>query len=744
MEMINLTINGQNVTAPAGSTILEAARKNGIYIPTLCYDEAVEVYGACGLCVVEAEGVPKLLRSCSAKISEGMVIHTESERVVKSRKIAMELLMSAHDGDCIAPCQLACPANTDCQGYVGLIANGKFEDALKLIKNTNPLPASIGRVCPHPCEKACRRGKVEEPINIAQLKFFAADLDLKGEKYLPACAKATGKKVAIVGGGPAGLTAAYYLRTLGHEVTVFDMMDKMGGMLRYGIPQYRLPKELLDSEIALIEKLGVRLVNNVKFGKDITLDMLKSVNDAVILAPGAWKSSPMRVKGEDINGVYGGIDFLRSVIQGNPVPIGEKVAVCGGGNTAMDACRTAVRLGAKEVYVIYRRTEKEMPAEEIEIRESKEEGVIYKFLTNPVEIHEENGKVCGMTLQLMELGEPDASGRRKPVAIEGKTEYLPLDSVIMAIGQKLDPTDFSVVELTDRGTILADEDDFKTNIDGVFAIGDATNKGASIAIAAIGEADRCVKSVDAYLKGEELDFTPKYISKRDDERIDVSGKETKPRVVADVLDADVRKNNFDEVSLGLTVEQAKKEAERCLECGCREYFKCKLLQVAQRYDIHPERFAGEMPQKYTRDENAFIERNTAKCILCGLCVRSCKEVMDISAIGLLGRGFKTSVSPAFALPLDQTKCTNCGLCVKLCPTGALTEKSSLNKQVPLKEQYSLETVTVDGKACELLVSRYNGEVIRAVPNNDNARNCGLSREALMDLVSQTRAEQNKV
>lgn len=734
MEMINLTINGQNVTAPAGSTILEAARKNGIYIPTLCYDEAVEVYGACGLCVVEAEGVPKLLRSCSAKISEGMIIHTESERVVKSRKIAMELLMSAHDGDCIAPCQLACPANTDCQGYVGLIANGKFEDALKLIKNTNPLPASIGRVCPHPCEKACRRGKVEEPINIAQLKFFAADLDLKGEKYLPACAKATGKKVAIVGGGPAGLTAAYYLRTLGHEVTVFDMMDKMGGMLRYGIPQYRLPKELLDSEIALIEKLGVRLVNNVKFGKDITLDMLKSVNDAVILAPGAWKSSPMRVKGEDINGVYGGIDFLRSVIQGNPVPIGEKVAVCGGGNTAMDACRTAVRLGAKEVYVIYRRTEKEMPAEEIEIKESKEEGVIYKFLTNPVEIHEENGKVCGMTLQLMELGEPDASGRRKPVAIEGRTEYLPLDSVIMAIGQKLDPTDFSVVELTDRGTILADEDDFKTNIDGVFAIGDATNKGASIAIAAIGEADRCVKSVDAYLKGEELDFTPKYISKRDDERIDVSGKEPKPRVVADVLDADIRKNNFDEVSLGLTVEQAKKEAERCLECGCREYFKCKLLQVAQRYDINPERFAGEMPQKYTRDENAFIERNTAKCILCGLCVRSCKEVMDISAIGLLGRGFKTSVSPAFALPLDQTKCTNCGLCVKLCPTGALTEKSSLNKQVPLKEQYSLETVTVDGKACELLVSRYNGEVIRAVPNNDNARNCGLSREALMDLI----------
>lgn len=729
MEMINLTINGKKITAPAGSTILEAARSNGIYIPTLCYDEAVEVYGACGLCVVEAEGVAKLLRSCSAKAADGMVIHTESERVVKSRKIAMELLMSAHDGDCIAPCQLACPANTDCQGYVGLIANGRFDDALKLIKDKIALPASIGRVCPHPCEKACRRTKVEEPINIAQLKAFAADLDLKGDTYLPEIAESTGKKVAIVGGGPAGLTAALYLRTKGHEVTVFDMMDKMGGMLRYGIPQYRLPKEVLDSEISVIEKTGVRLVNNVKFGKDITLDMLKSVNDAVILAPGAWKSTPMRVKGEDINGVYGGIDFLRSVIQGKSVEIGDRVAVCGGGNTAMDACRTAVRLGAKEVYVIYRRTEQEMPAEEMEIKESKEEGVIYKFLTNPVEIHGENGKVCGMTLQLMELGEPDASGRRRPVAMEGKTEYLPVDSVIMAIGQKLDPTDFSGVQLTERGTILADEDTFETSIKGVFAIGDATNKGASIAIDAIGEADKCVKVVDAYLKGEEIDFTPKYISKRDEDRIDVSGKEVQPRTVAKVLDADNRKNNFDEVSLGLTMEEAQKEAQRCLECGCREYFKCKLLSVAQRYDINPERFAGEMPQKYTRDENAFIERNTAKCILCGLCVRSCKEVMDISAIGLLGRGFKTSISPAFALPLDQTKCTNCGLCVKLCPTGALTEKSALKKQVPLKEEYTVEKRTINDKACEAIVSRYNGDVIRVVPNNDNARNCGLSRDA---------------
>lgn len=340
--MINLTINGKPITAPEGSTILEAARANGIDIPTLCYDKAVEIYGACGLCVVEAEGIPKLLRSCSAKVMEGMVVNTESDRVIRSRKIAMELLMSAHDGDCVAPCQLNCPAHTDCQGYVGLIANGEYDGAIKLIKNKIPLPASIGRVCPHPCEKACRRKNVEEPIDIAHLKAFAADMDLKSDSYMPDVMERSGKKVAVIGGGPAGLTAAYYLNIMGHSVTVYDMMEKMGGMLRYGIPQYRLPKEVLDKEIALIEKSGVTLVNNVKLGKDFTIESLKAENDAVIVAVGAWKSSSMRTPGEELEGVYGGIDFLRAVIKGNAPDIGERVAICGGGNTAMDACRTEI------------------------------------------------------------------------------------------------------------------------------------------------------------------------------------------------------------------------------------------------------------------------------------------------------------------------------------------------------------------------------------------------------------------
>ena len=732
--MVNLTINGKAVQAPEGSTILEAARLADIYIPTLCYDEAVEVYGACGLCVVEAQGIPKLLRSCSAKVSEGMVVNTESERVVQSRKIAMELLMSAHDGDCVAPCQLNCPAKTDCQGYVGLIANGEYDAAIKLIKNKIPLPASIGRVCPHPCEKACRRKNVEEPINIAQLKAFAADMDLKSDSYVPECKPASGKTVAVIGGGPAGLTAAYYLTIMGHSVTVYDMMDKMGGMLRYGIPQYRLPKEVLDKEIAIIEKAGVKLVNNVKLGRDFTIKSLKEQNDAVIVAIGAWKSSSMRTPGEDLEGVYGGIDFLRAVIKGNAPEIGEKVAICGGGNTAMDACRTAVRLGAKEVYVIYRRTRNEMPADKLEIDEAEEEGVTYKFLTNPLSFNGENGKLKSVTLQLMELGEPDASGRRKPVPIEGKTEEIELDSVILAIGQKLVAEDVSELTLNNRGNIEADPDFFTTDIEGVFAIGDATNRGASIAIEAIGEADRCARAVDAFLNGQALDTRVPYISKRDESTIDYSDREQKSRLNPKVLAPEVRNKNFDEVSLGFTEEEAQEEAKRCLECGCREYFKCKLLKVAQRYDIMPERFKGVMPQKYTHDENAFIERNTAKCILCGLCVRSCREVMNLSSIGLLGRGFTTDVSPAFSLPLDRTNCNNCGLCVQLCPTGSLTEKFALDKQVPLDEEYTEEFVDIDGKQASVKVSRYNGKVLRVIPNDEISRNSGLTRDELMAKV----------
>ncbi|MEG2081012.1 MAG: NAD(P)-binding protein, partial [Oscillospiraceae bacterium] len=678
MNIINLNIDGKNIKAEATKTILNVATENGIKIPNLCYDGRTELYGACGLCLIEIEGNAKLLRACSTRVSEGMVVKTNSERIGRARKTALELLLSDHTGDCKAPCTLACPANTDCQGYVSLIANGEYKEAVKLIKEKIPFPSSIGRVCPHPCEKKCRRQYVDEPISIANLKSFVGDMDMLSEdNFEPSVEPDTGKTVAIVGGGPAGLTAAFFLRRMGHAVTVFDAMPKMGGMLRYGIPEYRLPKAILDKEISQIEMLSIELKNNIKIGKDITLNQLKEKYDAVVVAAGAWNSSKMRVDGENLDGVFGGIDFLREVSLGNAPKIGKRVAVVGGGNTAMDACRTAKRLGADEVYIIYRRTLDEMPAEKLEIDEAKEEGIIYKFLTNPIKFTGNNGRINAAVLQKMELGKPDESGRRSPVPIDGEIETIELDSVIMAIGQHPNLDGFEQLEATKRHTISADENSFRTSVDGVFAIGDITNKGADIAISAIGEAQKSAVIIDRYLNGENVSYKKPFFVENEIPLDFYKKFEKQKRAVMPALDAKIRSKSFKEVALGFSESTAKKEAMRCLECGCHDFFECKLIEYSNDYDVKLEKFKGE---KHNR-VNSFIIRNTNKCILCGLCVRVCEETMGTVNLGLIGRGFDTVVMPELSLPLEESSCTFCGQCVAVCPTGALIEKQPSVKRL---------------------------------------------------------------
>lgn len=715
-----VTIDGVEIEATPGMTILQAAESAGIEIPTLCHDKRIEEYGACGICVVEAAGIPKLLRACSTKISDGMVINTKSDRVVKSRKFALDMLLSNHTGDCKAPCSLACPAGTDCQGYVGLIANGEYEEALKLIKKKVPLPAAIGRVCPHPCQTACRRSLVEDPIQIAYLKSFVADIDIESENtYVPELAPLNGKTVSVIGGGPGGLTAAYFLRIKGYSVKIYDKMPKMGGMLRYGIPQYRLPKELLDKEIKLIENLGVEMINNKTLGVDFTIESLKAESEAVVVAVGAWKSSPMRVEGENLDGVYGGIDFLRSVIEGKPFEIGKKVAVCGGGNTAMDACRTAVRLGADEVYVVYRRTRDEMPAEKLEIDEAEEEGVIYKFLTNPAEIIGADGKVSAVKLQVMELGEPDASGRRSPVPVEGKFELLDVDSVIMAIGQQTDVNGLDGLELTRKNTIVADEATFMTNIEGVFAVGDATNKGASIAIAAIGEAQKAADVIDSYLNGYTVGYRKPFVVEKTVTAEDLADREKVPCAKMPTMAAEERKHNFKEVAFGFTEEMAKKEANRCLECGCLDYFKCKLLKYSRMYDVEPAVYSGEKTLTGKDSSHPHIIHDNDKCILCGQCVRVCDEVMGVTALGLVNRGFVTVVSPEFGNSLDSSRCISCGQCVALCPTGALEPKVPFKKNIPLETKVTSTFCTGCSKLCEMNVHTSGKTIVRCEPTDSN-------------------------
>jgi len=483
------------------------------------------------------------------------------------------------EDECTAPCQRTCPAGIDIPGYIRQINAGNYREAVRVIKEKNPLPLTCGRVCPHPCEDMCRLGKVADPVNINHLKRFVADIEMySGERITPYKAPPTGKRVAIVGGGPAGLTCAYYLARLGHAPTIFEAMPGLGGMLRYGIPEYRLPKKILDWEIEEIVNMGVEVKTGLTMGKDFTLKTLKDNGfNAVFLGTGAWDSRGLGVEGEELKGVLPGTHFLIDRGLEKDTPVGDKVAIIGGGNTALDAARTCWRLGAKEVTIIYRRSRKEMPANDIEIEEAGKEGVLFHYLAAPKKLMGDKGKLTHLEYLEMELGEPDESGRRRPVPKKGTEKVIAVDNVINAIGQ-FPVTSFlkdDGVNITRWNTIeVVNELSCETNIEGVFAGGDAVT-GASIAVEAIGAGRRAARSIHCCLSGERISIPEKAITK-DSLLPDVDELKPVPiseRVKMPELGVDERRDSFDEVEEGLGEEMASREADRCLSCGLICYRK---------------------------------------------------------------------------------------------------------------------------------------------------------------------------
>lgn len=499
--------------------------------------------------------------------------------ILTVRTMSQRLLTFNEEDQALAPCRQTCPAEIDIPRYIDQIRRGDYAGAIHTIRERNPLLLSCGRVCPHPCENYCRRGLEDEPVSINQLKRFVADWELNSNQRLPIpCAPDTGKRVAVIGGGPAGVSCAYFLRRLGHSPTILEAMPKLGGITRYGIPEYRLPDKVLDWEIEGILNLGIEVQYNTRLGEDFTIQSLRDEGfDAIFMGLGAWKDYKLGIKGEDAEGVWQGINFL-STVAGHPekkIPVGHKVAVVGGGNSAIDCVRTLLRLGSDEVYILYRRTRTEMPANEVEIVAAEHEGVKFQFLAAPTRVlTDDQGRVKGIEYLQMELGEPDASGRRRPVPIEGSETIIELDMLISAISQQPDlaflEKEKENIAITRWSTFENDAETLQCSLPYLFTGGDVAT-GPSLVVDAIGGGRRAARSIHQYLTGEEVKGSPKSLRKKHiPESLfkTVPGVEKKERTPMPELEVAERIDSMIEVDQVISEKDAAYESSRCLKC-CR-------------------------------------------------------------------------------------------------------------------------------------------------------------------------------
>ncbi len=756
----DIVIDGRTLTGRAGQTILEVCRDNGIEVPTLCYEPKLPGFGACRMCVVEVEGEETPPISCSRDAAAGMVVQTQTPRLRQVRKTNLELIFSDHNAYCLPPCQNKCPSHIDIPGFLKANTEGSFIESARIFKRTIPFPSVLGRVCPAPCEEHCRRDEVEEAIAIRDSHRYAGDQVLKAQA---AGMKApvpfevqppSGKRAAVIGSGPAGMAAAYYLAIAGHEVTVFERDPAPGGMLRYGIPQYRLPKvEVLEAEYQGAWDLGVKLVTNAELGRDFTVSDLQNQGfDAVCVAIGCYDTNKLGIPGEDAEGVLDGLEYLRIATLGLPYPghVGTRVVVVGGGFTSMDCSRTSVRQGAKEVTLVYRRDMKDMPAAN-EVHEMIEEGARAIFQAAPTRvITDADNKVTGMEFQRMVPGAPDASGRRRPEPLAGSEFIIECDRVLLAIGQGPD------LRWTSRGAegvtankqrrLAADAVTFATGRPGVFGTGDVRT-GAATVVQAVSEGRRAAYAMDAYLKGMDLEAirTRQTLAEPQPEFLSIvpyTSEVKEPRLRLKAMPAEVRNKSYIEYEIPYTQQEAMAESGRCLQCTCEAIGYCDLRRQGIEYgttlktlepartgtsfrSVSENRFTGTNHDYLRDDSHAFILREPSRCIDCGRCANVCKEVVGAACYDFMRTGFDTLVTTPLDMSLNTTPCVSCGRCAETCPTGALMPKPRVLEKYEVDESRCI--------LCGICVDACPYDALRTGPDFELAHDS--RQEPMIDLLA---------
>ena len=666
-----------------GETVLQVARKNGIQIPSLCFDERFKPQTTCFICIVKDQKTNRIVPSCSVKALDGMSIITDDEEIRKYRKMALELLLSEHDADCFSPCKTSCPAGIDVRDYILFSREGQELDGFMTVRKKNPLVASVGRVCPAFCEDDCSRTNIDETVNIRLLKRYLADsvYDDLYEKLLlierSAIAKPRSlKNIAIVGAGPAGLSASYYLRMAGHNVSLYDSNPELGGMLRYSIPSYRLPKEVLDKEINSITRLGVEVFNNYRV--DVAeLKKISQANDHVLLSIGTWKETPLGLEEGAYVNIVPAVSFLKNVYEKKTLSVGNEVVVIGGGNSAIDAARVCRRMGAK-VCLVYRRTRKEMPAHHFEIEDALKEGVELFELMSPFELiaSKTNGIARSIKFRKMIISdELDKSGRRK-IKDTDDFKVFDFDTLVYAIGQKIEP------ELAENINSMG----FKN----VLLCGDARS-GASTVIEAVADGRKAAEKILGNTKDELV-----FYSLREKGVLAFSNYEKQERIIPKQLNASERIYNFKEVECPYAKDMAVKESERCINCGCSALDECELRKYSIDYNADPNKFkhisqddkrisTGIVPA-FSDQSLKYMVHEPSKCIKCGKCISVCNDVAGAQALSFIGRGLEVVLSSNTKNIISESSCTLCGMCIDSCPTGSLAEYLPNSKWTGFEER----------------------------------------------------------